>query len=177
MFSKSLLRTCALVLCLLGTVQGTKQTGYADSFYRTSRHVMENKAMLLDNGFHDKFALLMALGEETAEDEMILIPRSGYQYPLHGKGRILDANPIVPVMNLSLEEVPAELQRMNVVLLATESDFWDHRYYPLSTLAQYLESLPEEQKVETGGMRYYLVKPELAQFAQTWMKDHPVEEE
>ena len=166
-----------VVLCLLGTVQGTKQTGYADSFYRTSRHVMENKAMLLDNGFHDKFALLMALGEETAEDEMILIPRSGYQYPLHGKGRILDANPIVPVMNLSLEEVPAELERMNVVLLATESDFWDHRYYPLSTLAQYLESLPEEQKVETGGMRYYLVKPELAQFAQTWMKDHPVEEE
>ena len=81
------------------------------------------------------------------------------------------------LMNLSLEEVPAELERMNVVLLATESDFWDNRYYPLSTLAQYLESLPEEQRLEVGGMRYYLVKPELAQFAQAWMKDHPVEEE
>lgn len=166
-----------VVLCLLGVVQGTKQSGWADNFYRTSRQVMENESMLLDNGFHEKFALLMALGEEKAEDEMILIPRSGYQYPLHGKGRILDANPIVPVMNLPLEEVPAELERMNVVLLATESDFWDNRYYPLSTLAQYLESLPEEQRVEVGGMRYYLVKPELAQFAQTWMKDHPVEEE
>lgn len=166
-----------VALCLLGFVQGTKQTGYADSFYRTSRHVMESSELLLDNGFHDKFALLMALGEQTAGDEMILIPRTGYQYPLHGKGHVLDANPIVPVMNLTLEEVPAELERMNVVLLATESDFWDDRYYPLSTLAQYLESLPQEQRLEVGGMRYYLVKPELAQFAQAWMKDHPVEEE
>lgn len=166
-----------VALCLLGVVQGTKQTGWADSFYRTSRHVMESESMLLDNGFHEKFALLMALGEEKAEDEMILIPRTGYQYPLHGRGHVLDANPIVPVMNLTLEEVPAELERMNVVLLATESDFWDNRYYPLSTLAQYLESLPQEQRVEVGGMRYYLVKPELAQFAQEWMKDHPVEEE
>ena len=167
---------CA-ALCLLGVVQGTKQTGYADSFYRTSRHVMESETMLLDNGFQERFAMLMALAEEVAEDEMILIPRSGYQYPLHGKGHILDANPIVPVMNLPLEEVPGELERMNVVMLATERDFWDNRYYPLSTLAQYLESLPEEQRVEYGGMRYYIVKPELAKTAQEWMKDHPAEEE
>ena len=166
-----------VLLCLFGFVQGTKQTGYADSFYRTSRHVMESQSLLLDNGFQQKFALLMALAEETSDEEMILIPRTGYQYPLHGKGHVLDANPIVPVMNLPLEEVPAELARMNVVMLATESDFWDNRYYPLSTLAQYLESLPEEQRVEYGGMRYYIVKPELAQTAHEWMKNHPLEEE
>jgi hypothetical protein len=167
---------CA-ILCLLGVVQGTKQTGYADSFYRTSRHVMESRSMLLDNGFQERFAMLMALAEDVDEDEMILIPRTAYQYALHGKGHVLDANPIAPVMNLTLEEVPVELERMNVAMLATESDFWDNRYYPLSTLALYLESLPEEQRVEYGGMRYYLVKPELAKTAQAWMKDHPIEEE
>jgi hypothetical protein len=167
---------CA-VLCLFGFVQGTKQTGYADSFYRTSRHVMESEALLLDNGFQQKFGLLMALAEEVGEDEMILIPRTGYQYPLHGRGHVLDANPIVPVMNLSLEQVPAELERMNVVMLATESSFWDRRYYPLSTLAVYLESLPEAQRVEHGGMRYYLLDPALAEKAARWMELHPSGEE
>ncbi len=166
-----------VMLCLLGFVQGTKQTGYADSFYRTSRHVMESESMLLDNGFQEKFGLLMHLAENVGQDEMILIPRSGYQYPLHAKGHVLDSNPIVPVMNLSLEEVPGELERMNVVMLATESAFWDGRYYPLSTLAEYLEALPEEQKVEYGGMRYYLISPELAQIAHQWMNDHPAVEE
>ncbi len=167
---------CA-ALCLLGFVQGTKQTGYADSFYRTSRHVMESETLLLDNGFQQKFGLLLALAEEVGEDEMILIPRTGYQYPLHGRGHVLDSNPIVPVMNLSLAEVPAELERMNVAMLATEADFWDNRYYPLSTLAVYLESLPREQIVEHGGMRCYLLKPELAKLAAQWMADHPAGEE
>ena len=167
---------CA-ALCLFGFVQGTKQTGYADSFYRTSRHVMESETLLLDNGFQEKFGLLMALGEAAAEDEMILIPRTGYQYPLHGRGHVLDSNPIVPVMNLPLEEVPAELSRMNVVMLATESAFWDNRYYPASTLAGYLEALPGEQRIEHGGMRYYILKPELAKIASEWMEAHPSGEE
>ncbi|MBE5814435.1 MAG: hypothetical protein E7320_04400 [Clostridiales bacterium] len=167
---------CA-ALCVLGFVQGTRQTGYANSFYRSSRHVMESESLLLDNGFREKFALLMALADEVGEEEMILIPRTGYQYPLHGRGHVLDANPIVPVMDLSLEEVPAELERMKVAMLATESDFWDQRYYPASTLAEYLETLPEAQRIEYGGMRYYLLKPELAEAAARWMADHPAGEE
>lgn len=167
---------CA-ALCLAGFVQGTKQTGYANSFYRSSRHVMESETLLLDNGFQQKFALLMALAEEVGEEEMILIPRTGYQYPLHGRGHVLDSNPIVPVMNLPLEQVPAELERMKVAMLATESDFWDHRYYPASTLAAYLETLPAAQRIEYGGMRYYLLRPELAQAAARWMEAHPAGEE
>ncbi|MBE5802084.1 MAG: hypothetical protein E7319_07330 [Clostridiales bacterium] len=166
-----------VLLCLLGVVQGTKQTGYADSFYRTSRHVMESETLLLDNGFQEKFALLMALAEETDEDQMILIPRTGYQYPLHGRGHVLDANPIVPVMNLTLEEVPGELEHMNVAMLATESAFWDNRYYPASTLAAYLEALPQEQRIEHGGMRYYLLDPRLAAYAQDWLAVHAPENE
>jgi hypothetical protein len=138
---------------------------------------MESETLLLDNGFQEKFGLLMALGEATAEDEMILIPRTGYQYPLHGKGHVLDSNPIVPVMNLPMEQVPAELERMNVVMLATESDFWDNRYYPASTLAAHLESLPGEQRIEHGGMRYYILRPELAKIASEWMEAHPSGEE
>lgn len=167
---------CA-ALCVVGFVQGTKQTGYANSFYRSSRHVMESENLLLDNGFRDKFALLMALAEQVGEEEKILIPRTGYQYPLHGKGHVLDSNPIVPVMNLSLEQVPDELERMKVAMLATESDFWDQRYYPASTLAAYLEALPDAQRIEYGGMRYYLLRPELAQAAAQWMEAHPAGEE
>ncbi len=166
-----------VLLCVAGLWQGTKQTGHAESFYRSSRQVMEDNVLLMDNGFQEKFGLLMALSDQVAEDEKILIPRTGYQYPLHGKGHVLDANPIVPIMNLSLEEVPGELDQMNVVMLATESAFWDHRYYPLSTLAIWLEALPESQRIEYGGMRYYLLKPELAQFAQAWMEAHPAGEE
>ena len=65
----------------------------------------------------------------------------------------------------ALEEVGEELAKMNVAMLATEPDFWDERYYPLSTLADYLEALPADQIVETEDMRLYLLDRSLIPYA------------
>ena len=156
---------CAL-LCLLAMVKGTNQTGYTNTFYRNSRSVMESQSILLDNSFRDRYALLMDVAEHVADDQKILITRVGYQYPLRGKGYLLTSNPIVPLMNLPLEEVDAALDEMNAVMLATEPDFWDNRYYPLSTLHEWLSQLPPEQIVETEEMRLYLIDPALVPYAQ-----------
>lgn len=147
---------CAL-LCVLGVVQGTKQTGYATSFYRDSRDVMESESILLDNGFRERYGLLMAVAERMPEDEKLIITRVGYQYPLRSKGYLLLSNVIVPILNMTVEEVPAELERLNAGMIATEPKFWDDRYFPLTTLHQYLQTLPKEQVVETPTMRLYLL--------------------
>ena len=118
------------------------------------------------NSFRERSGLLMDVAGQVEEDEKILITRVGYQYALRGRGYLLTANPIVGLMNLPLEEVGAALSDMNAVMLATEPDFWDNRYYPLSTLHEWLSQLPSEQVVETPRMRLYLIKPELAAYAQ-----------
>lgn len=151
---------CA-VLCLLGMVKGVNQTGYTNTFYRWSRSVMEDESILLDNSFRDQYGLLMDVAKNVAEDEKILITRVGYQYALRGKGYLLTSNPIVPLMNLPYEEVEAALEEMNVVMLATEPDFWDDRYYPMSTLNEYLCKLPEDQILETEKMRLYILRRDL----------------
>ena len=156
---------CAL-LCLLGTAKGVNQTGYTNTFYRYSRDVMESQSILLDNGFLDRYELLMKVAEHVDEDKKILITRPGYQYPLRARGYVLTSNPIVELLNLPLEEVEARLQSLNTAMLATEPDFWDERYFSLSTLHTYLESLPAEQVVETETMRLYLLDPSLVPFAQ-----------
>ena len=51
----------------------------------------------------------------------------------------------------------------NVVALCTEPDFWDERYYALSTLSEYLNSLPPEQILSDGHMRVYLLDASLAE--------------
>jgi hypothetical protein len=55
---------------------------------------------------------------------------------------------------------------MNAAMLATEPSFWDERYFPLSTLNEYLLSLPAEQVVETEYMRLYLLDPALVPASQ-----------
>lgn len=154
-----------VLLCTLSFVQGTKQTGYANSFYRYSRNVMEDQELLLDNSFQKQYGLLREVAAHVGEDQKILITRVGYQYALGGKGYVLTTNPIVHLLDLPLEEVETELAEMNAVLLATQPDFWDNRYYPLSTLAEYLRSLPEEQVVETEEMRLYILDPSLIPYA------------
>ena len=156
---------CAAV-CLFGMVKGLSQTGYTNTFYRYSRDVMEDESILLDNGFRDRYGLLMKVAAEVEEDQKILITRSGYQYALGAKGYVLIANPIVDILNLPLEEIEPRLQELNAAMLATEPDFWDERYFPLSTLNTYLESLPAEQVVETENMRLYLLDPSLIEVAQ-----------
>ena len=154
-----------VLLCLLGVVKGTNQTGYTNTFYRYSRDVMESERILLDNGFRERYGMLMAVAEHVGEDQKILITRVGYQYPLRGRGYVLTSNPIVPLMNLPLEEVEAALAEMNVAMLATEPDFWDERYYPLSALEHYLDALPRDQIVETADMRLYLLDRSLIPYA------------
>ncbi|MBP3646592.1 MAG: hypothetical protein J6K55_09235 [Clostridia bacterium] len=156
---------CA-ALCLFGMVKGLNQTGYTNTFYRYSRDVMEDEDILLDRGFRDRYGLLMEVAEEVGDDQKILITRSGYQYALGAKGYVLISNPIVELLNLPLEEVEPRLKELNAAMLATEPDFWDERYFPLSTLNTYLESLPDEQIVETETMRLYLFDPALIDAAQ-----------
>ncbi len=149
-------------LCLLAFAQGTSQTGYTESIYRSSRNVMEDPQLLLDNGFLERNGLLMTAAKHVGEDQKILITRSGYQYPLRAKAYVLNSNPMVPLMNLPAAEVPAALAELNVAMLATEPDFWDDRYFGLSTLAEVLRALPPEQIVQDEHMRLYLLDPALA---------------
>ena len=153
-------------LCVAAFAQGTSQTGYSLSIYRQSRDVMEDESLLLDNAFEERYGLLMQVAEQVEEDQSILITRSGYQYPLHSRAYVLTANPIVTLLNLPLEEVGPALEAMNVALIATEPDFWDERYFAMTTLDEYLDALPPEQIVETQTMRLYLLDPSLVTYAQ-----------
>ena len=156
---------CAL-LCVLSMVKGTNQTGYTNTFYRLSRGVMESESILLDNGFRSRYALLMDVAEEVEDEQKILITRVGYQYPLRGRGYVLTTNPIVPLMNLTAEEIGPALEEMNAAMLATEPAFWDERYYKLSALETYFDSLPDDQIIETETMRLYLFDRSLIPAAQ-----------
>ena len=142
-------------------VKGLNQTGYTNTFYRSSRSVMEDEEILLDNGFQKQYGLLREIAGKVEADEKILITRVGYQYALRGKGYLLTSNPIVPLMNLPYDEVEAALKELNVVMLATQPEFWDDRYYPMSTLNEYLTKLPADQIIETEKMRLYILKRDL----------------
>lgn len=155
-----------VLLCVLGVVKGTAQTGYTNTFYRYSRHVMEDERLLLDNGLRDRYALLMDVAQAVGEDQQILISRSGYQYALRGRGYVLNANPVVPLLNLPLEEVGPALQSRNVAMIATEPDYWDERYFGLSTLDEYLDTLPQQQVIQTPTMRLYLLDAALVPVAE-----------
>ena len=153
---------CA-VLCVLAFSQGVKQTGYANSFYRYSRNVMGSESASLDFSFLERYGLLMTAARHVPEDQKILLTRPGYQYALRGRGYILTANPIVPLMNLPLADIPAALEDMGAVMLATEPDFWDERYYALSTLSEYLSAFPAEQIVQDDShMRLYILDADIA---------------
>ena len=157
---------CA-ALCLVFFAQGVNQTGYSNTVYRLSRNVMEDQGILLDNNFQKRFGLLMDVAAAVPEDETILIPSPAYQYPLRGRAYLIPANPVVSILNLSLEEVGPELARRRVALIATEPGFWDDRYFGQSTLNDYLQTLPPEQVVETDSMRLYLLDPDLVSVAQS----------
>lgn len=151
---------CAL-LCVLAFWQGTKESGYANSFYRYGRPLLTDESTALDNSFRARYDLLMQLEKLISEDRKVLLTRPGYQYAMRGKGYLLTSNPIVSIMNLPLDEVPAALAAMNVAAVCSEPDFWDERYYALSTLNAYLNSLPADQIVQDGQMRVYLLDPAL----------------
>jgi len=152
---------CA-ALCALAFFQGVNQTGYANSFYRYSRNVMEDMATLLDNGFLERYGLLMLAERFVPEDRKILITRVGYQYPLRARGYVLTSNPIVPLMNLQEEDITTALRDINAAMLATEPAFWDERYYAASALHDVLSALPPEQILQDEYMRLYVLDADLA---------------
>lgn len=145
------------LLCVLAFAHGTRETGYANSMYRYGRPMLTDESMALDNSYKERYDLLMQLAPLIPDDEKVLLTRPGYQYAMRAKGYILTSNPIVPLMNLPLAQVPAAIEAMNVAALCTEPDFWDERYYALSTLSTYLNSLPADQIVDDGRMRVYLL--------------------
>ena len=151
---------CAL-LCALAFAQGTQESGYANSFYRYGRPMLTDASMALDTSFKERYRLLLQLNEQVPQGKKILVTRAGYQYALRARGYVLTSNPIVPLMNLPLNEVGDALAKMNVAALVTEPDFWDERYFSQSTLSEYLNSLPPEQIVQDGRMRVYLVDASL----------------
>lgn len=176
--AKALPALLCVLLCVLGFVKGTNQTGYTNTFYRYSRGVMENESILLDNGYRDRFALLTEVASHVPGEQKILITRVGYQYALRGRGYLLSANPIVPILNLSPEEVGPALADMNVAMVASEPDFWDKRYFALSTLSTYLNALPADQIIQTETMRLYLLDRALIPVAQAALpKTEPVNNE
>lgn len=146
-----------VLLCVLAFVQGTKESGYANSFYRYGRPMLTEESTALDNAIQEQYGLLFQLDALLPEQEKILVTRPSYQYALRARGYVLTSNPIVPLMNLPLDEVGPALEAMNVGALCTEADFWDERYYALSTLSTYLNALPSEQIVQQGNMRVYLL--------------------
>lgn len=158
---KSLPAWLCVLVALFGMVKGLNQTGYTNTFYRYSRGVMESETILLDNGFRERYQLLMAVAKEVDEDQTILINRSGYQYALRSRAYLLQSNPIVPIFNLPLEEIEGALKNLNAAMVASEPDFWDERFFGLSTLSDYLNALPSDQIIETEAMRLYLLDRDL----------------
>ncbi|MCE5342356.1 MAG: hypothetical protein LLF96_02045 [Eubacteriales bacterium] len=149
------------LLCVLAFAQGTSESGYANSFYRYGRPMLTDESTAQDTGFLQRYTLLLKLNDLVPQDEKILVTRPGYQYALHAKGYVLTSNPIVPLMNLPLSQVGDALRQMNVAAICTEPDFWDERYYALSTLSEYLNSLPDKQIIDDGTMRVYLLDESL----------------
>ena len=166
-YRKIPLYVCTL-LCVCSFVTGTKQTGYANYFYRQSRSTMENQSLLLDTSFIDRYGLLRHVAMQTNGN--VLIPRSGYQYALQSRGLLLGSNAIVPIMNLPKEEIASALSAQNIVMVATEPDFWDERYYALSGLADYLRTLPTTQIIQTPSMRLYLLDDSLVSIAHAYLE-------
>ena len=119
--------------------------------------MLSDEGMALDSGFRQRYDLLLQLEPLVSDTQKVLLTRPGYQYALRAKGYILTANPIVPLLNLPLAEVEPALKAMGVVALCTEPDFWDERYYALSTVNDYFNTLPADQIVDDGHMRVYLL--------------------
>ncbi len=151
---------CAL-LCVVSFVDGTRETGYWNSFYRYGRPMLTDAGTAQDTGFLERYRMLLQLRDLVPADEKILVTRAGYQYALRAKGYVLTSNPVVPLMNLPLSQVGEALAELRVAALCTEPDFWDERYYALSTLSDYLNALPADQILDDGHMRVYLLDTDL----------------
>ncbi len=152
---------CAL-LCAVWFASGTGVTGYSASFYRYGRPMLTDALYAQDNYFVGRYGTLIQFARLVPEDRKIIIARESYQYPLHSRALLLTTNPVAPILNLPLAEIPAALNARNVAAVATEPGFWDERFYAETTLSEYLSALPPGQIVQKDNMRLYILDADLA---------------
>ena len=162
LWAKRIPALACVLLCVFWFIEGVKETGYSASFYRYGRPMLTNELYAQDNYIQSRYGTLMRFHALMGDGQNLLISRESYQYPIHSRALLLTANPIAPLLNLSLAEIPAALARLKVAAVATEPDFWDERFFAESTLNAYLRTLPAEQVIEEGGMRIYVLDAGLA---------------
>jgi len=151
-----------VVLCVCWFAEGTKVTGYSASFFRLGRPWLTEPAYAQDTYIIDEYGTLMKFAALLGDDQNLLIARENYQYPLHSRALLLTANPVAPILNLTLAEIPAALARQSIVAVVTEPGYWDDRFYGETTLSEYISALPPEQIVQEDAMRIYILDAELA---------------
>lgn len=152
---------CAL-LCVVWFAGGTKVTGYSASFYRYGRPMLTDARYAQDNFIINQYGTLLKFAPMLNDGQNIIIARESYQYPLHSRALMLTANPVAPIFNLPLKDIPAALAEKNVAAVAAEPNFWDERFYAETTLSAYLNALPPDQIVQRDNMRIYILDPNLA---------------
>ncbi len=160
-FAKIPAYLCVL-LCVAWFAEGVKVTGYSASFFRYGRPWLTDSLYAQDAYITGHYGTLTKLAALLDDDQNLLISRENYQYPLHSRALLLTANPVAPLLNLSLEEIPAALADKNIVAVASEPDFWDGRLFAETTLSDYLNTLPPGQIVQEDGMRLYIIDAALA---------------
>lgn len=151
-----------VVLCVCWFAEGTKVTGYSASFFRLGRPWLAAPAYAQDTYIISQYGTLMKFAALLKEDQNLLIARENYQYPLHSRALLLTANPVAPLLNVTLSEIPAALAQRDIVALATEPGYWDDRFYGETTLSEYVKALPPEQIVQEDAMRIYILDAKLA---------------
>ncbi len=151
-----------VLLCTCWFAEGTKVTGDTANFYRYGRPWLTDPVYAQDNYFLSEYGTLMKFAALLNDEQNIIIARESYQYPLHSRAMLLTANPVAPILNLSLAEIPAALAEKNVAAIVSEPDFWDDRFFAQSTLSEYVNAHPPEQIVQEDNMRIYIVDAALA---------------
>ena len=151
-----------VILCVAWFAEGVKVTGYSASFFRCGRPWLTDEQYAQDNSITSHYATLLQFATLLDDDQNLIIARENYQYPLHSRAMMLTANPVAPLLNLSLEDVPAVLAEKNIVAVVSEPYFWDDRLFAETTLNEYLSTLPPGQIVEKDSMRIYIIDPALA---------------
>ena len=152
---------CAL-LCIVWFIGGTKVTGYSASFYRYGSPILTNTLYAQDNFITHQYGTLLKFAALLEDEQNIIIARESYQYPLHSRALMLTTNPVAPILNLPLADIPTALAERNVAAVATEPSFWDERFYAETTLSAYLSALPPDQIVQEDNMRIYILDADLA---------------
>ncbi|HPF86687.1 MAG TPA: hypothetical protein PK537_01370 [Candidatus Limiplasma sp.] len=151
-----------VILCVAWFAEGVKVTGYSASFFRYGRPWLTQTDYAQDSYIINHYETLLEVADLLKDDQTFLLTRESYQYPLHSTGLVLTTNPVVSLLNVSLEDLPAALAELHIAAVATEPGFWDDRFFSETVLNEYLSALPEDQILDDGNMRIYIVDADVA---------------